>query len=82
MLLLFSKVGSFSPSNQDPRIDFQIEGAKIVLYLVFPRGAPLVDAGGENFVYLFARTQENAFLDTFSKNFAFVPQLSFCSTKK
>ena len=64
-----------------PRIDFQNEGAKIVLYLVSPEGASMVDAGGENFVFLFSRTQEKAFLDTFSKKFVSVPQIFFCSAK-
>ena len=41
----------------------------------------MVDAGGENFVFWFSRTQENAFLDTFTKNFAFVPQMFFVQQK-
>ena len=32
---------------QDPCIDFQSEGVKIVLYLVSPGGASTVDARGE-----------------------------------
>ena len=56
-------------SFQGPRIDFESEGAKIVLYLVSPRGSSVVDAGGKNFVFWFSKTQENAFLDAFSKNF-------------
>ena len=49
--------------SQGPRIDFQSEGAKIVLYLVFPGGASVVGAGGEIFVFWFSRTQEKAFPD-------------------
>ena len=41
----------------------------------------MVDAGGENFVFWFSRTQESAFLDTISKNFVFVPQKSFVQQK-
>ena len=64
---------------QGLRIDFQSEGAKIVLYFskLSPGDASLVDAGGENFVFWFFSTQENAFQDEFSKNFAFVPQMFF-----
>ena len=52
-------------------------GAKIVLCLVSHGGASMVDAGREDFIFLFCRTQENVFLDTFSKNFVFVPQMFF-----
>ena len=31
-----------------------------------------MDAGEKNFVFLFSRTQENASLDVFSKNFVLV----------
>ena len=46
-----------------------------MLYLVPPGGASIVDAGGENIMFWFLRTQENIFLDAFSKNFDFVPQI-------
>ena len=35
---------------QGPRIDFQSEGAKIALYLVFPGGASMLGVGGGIFV--------------------------------
>ena len=41
----------------------------------------MVDVGGENFVFWFSRTQENAFLDTFSKNFVSGPQMFFAQQK-
>ena len=41
----------------------------------------MVDAGRESFVFWFFRTQENAFLDAFSKNFVFVPQIFFVQQK-
>ena len=41
----------------------------------------MVDAGWENFVFRFSRTQENAFLEVFSKNFASRPQ-SFLLSRK
>ena len=47
--------GRFALLPLGPCIDFQSEGAKIVLYLV-------------SFVVWFSRTLENAFLDAFSKN--------------
>ena len=34
-------------------------------------------ARGENLVFWFSRAQENAFLDAFSKEFVFVPQMFF-----
>ena len=41
----------------------------------------MVDAGGGgDFVFWFSRTQENAFLEAFSKNF--VPHMFFCSAEK
>ena len=53
---------------QGPRIDFQSEGAEIVLYFVSPRGAFMMDAPeGKNFVFWFSRTQKNVFLDMFAK---------------
>ena len=42
----------------------------------------MVGAGWENFVLWFSGTQENTFLDAFSKNFVFVPQMLFCSAEK
>ena len=54
--------------TQDPRIDFESEGVKIVLYLVSPGGASMVNARGENFMFWFSRTQKKTFLDKFSKN--------------
>ena len=41
----------------------------------------MVDAGGNNFVFWFSRTRENAFLDAFSKNFVFLPQMLFVQQK-
>ena len=35
----------------------------------------------ENFVFWFSRTQENATLDAFSKNFVFAPQMFFIQQK-
>ena len=52
-----------------------------MLYIVSPEGASMAEAEVENFVFLFSRTQENAFLDAFSKKFVFVPQI-FCSAEK
>ena len=52
---------------------FQSDGAKIVLYFVSPWCTTIVEAGGKNFVFLCARAQENAFLDTFSPNFVYMP---------
>ena len=37
----------------------------------------MVDAGWGNFVFLFSRTQENAFLDAFSRKCVSVPQMYF-----
>ena len=51
------------------------EGGKIVLYFVSPGATSMADAGVENFVIWFSGTQENAFLDTFSMNFAFVSRI-------
>ena len=45
-----------------------------MLYLVSPGGTSVVDTGGKNFIFWFSRTQENAFLDAFSKGFDFVAQ--------
>ena len=59
--------------SQGPRIDFESEGATIVLYLESPGGASIVDAGGEIPSY----GSSYAFLDAFSKNSVFVPQMSF-----
>ena len=42
----------------------------------------MVDSGGGNCVFYFSRTQESAFLDTFSKNFVFVPQMPFYLAEK
>ena len=42
----------------------------------------MVDARGENFVFWFSRTQENAFLDEFSKNFVFEPHTLLCSAEE
>ena len=42
----------------------------------------MVDMGKENFVFRLSRTQESAFLDTFSRNFVFVPHSFFCSAEK
>ena len=67
---------------QGPRIDFQSEMAKVVLYLVPPRGASMADDGGENFVFWFSTTQKTALLDAFSKNFVFVPHMFLCSVEK
>ena len=67
--------------SQGPRIDFQIEGAKNGLYFVSPGGASMVDAGRENVVFWFSRTQEHAFLDAFSKNFTFLPEIFFVQQK-
>ena len=70
-------------------INFQSEGAKLCYILYLPE-APgermtlwhMVDAGGNNFAFWFSRTQEDAFLDTFSKNFVFVPQMFSCSAEQ
>ena len=62
---------------QGSRIDFQREGAKIILNLVSPGGASTVDAGGENFILWFSRTQQYTFLDAYSKDFIYVPQMFF-----
>ena len=40
-----------------------------------------MDAGGENLVFSFSRAQGKAFLDAFSKNFAFVQQVFFIQQK-
>ena len=40
-----------------------------MLYFVSHGSISKVDARGEIFVFLFSRTQENSFLDTFSENF-------------
>ena len=37
----------------------------------------MMDARGENLAFWFSRAQENAFLDAFSKEFVFVPQMFF-----
>ena len=37
--------------SQGPRIDFQSEGAKIVLLLISPGGPFIVDGGRENFEF-------------------------------
>ena len=52
-----------------------------MLYLVSAGGVFVVDAGGENFIFWLSRTQENAILDTFSKNFVFVLQMFFVQQK-
>ena len=44
---------------QDPRIDVQNEGAKTVLYFIYPEGASMVEAEAEIFVCWFSMTQEN-----------------------
>ena len=49
--LRIEKVANDS-SIQGPRIDFQSEGAKIVLYLVSPGSPSMVGAGWENFWFL------------------------------
>ena len=54
----------------------------VVVYLASPGGSSMVDAGGENFVFWFSRTEENAILDMFSKNFAFVPRIFLLSRKE
>ena len=41
----------------------------------------MADAGGKNFVFWFSRTQENASLDTFSKNFVLCHQCFLFSRK-
>ena len=42
----------------------------------------MMDAGGENYVFWFStRAQENAFLDTFRKNFVFVSQMFLVQQK-
>ena len=41
----------------------------------------MVDVRGENFVFWFSRTQENAFLDAFLRNYVFVPQMFFVQQK-
>ena len=51
--------------KKSPPIDFKSERAKIVLHLVSPGGASMVDARGEIYVVLFSRTQEHAFPDAF-----------------
>ena len=66
---------------QDPRIHFQSEGDKLILYFVSAGEAAMVDAGGENLIFLFSMTQENAFLEVFSKNFVFAPQIFFVQQK-
>ena len=53
-----------------------------MLYIVSPGGTSKVDAGGENFVFGFSRTRENAFLDGFSKNFVFFATNIFCLAEK
>ena len=42
----------------------------------------MVDAGEENFLLSISRTQQNAFLDAFSKNFVFVPHIFFVQQKR
>ena len=44
-----------------------------MIYLVSPEGASMVDAGGENFVFLFSRAEKNVLLDVLLKNFDFMP---------
>ena len=41
----------------------------------------MVDAAGENFIFWFSRTQENAFIYVFLQEFAFVPQMFFVHQK-
>ena len=54
-----------------------------MLLFVSPGGASIMDAGGENYVFWFSRTEEkDAFLDAFSKNFDFVPQMFFLFSRK
>ena len=53
-----------------------------MLYLVSPGGVFIMDAGRGNFVLRFTRTQENAFLDAFLKNFVFMSQIYFCSAEE
>ena len=52
-----------------------------MLYIASPGGTSMVDARWENFVFRFSRTQEDAFLEAFSKNFASRPQ-SFLLSRK
>ena len=72
----------YSTAKTGPVYRFQSEGAKIVLYIVSPRGTSMVEARGENFAFLFSRTLENAYLDTFSMSFVFVPQMFLCLAGK
>ena len=60
---IFDYPGRVSQLFQDPRIDFQSEGAKNVLYLVSPEGTSMMDAEWGISRICFSRTQENAFLD-------------------
>ena len=52
-----------------------------MLYKVSPGGASMWPPEGK-FRILFSRTRENAFLDTFSKTFVFLPQMLFSSAEK
>ena len=68
--------------NRGPRVDFQSEGGQnCAFFSIFRRHL----CGGRrrgNFVFGFSRTQENAFLDAFLKNFVFMPQMFLCAAQK
>ena len=53
-----------------------------MLYLVSPGGATMVDRGGENFIFWFATTHENAFQDTFFQRILFLYHKCFFVQRK